>query len=299
VLLTLGCLLSLTGYLGRYYFLFEQIDSFRPQYLIVAAAGVVLAIMVRHWISVALLCLVCVLHASELLRFYFPSSVPPTASLRVMSVNLLASNRDSRALLMEIERINPDVMIFQEYTPYWHQVLSANLGDYAHRIDKVIDSPFGIAAYSRLAFYRQEVNYYNQRVSPAVDVQVRIEGQAVRIIGIHPVPPMTPSTYDRRNRYFDELVRQVGGAQIPVIVMGDFNATPWSFKFEQLLERGGLKSTRDGFGIHPTWPTGFWPLWTPIDHIVHNEALQRVYFDTGRSIGSDHKPVWADLSLKR
>lgn len=297
-LLTLACGLSLSGYLGRYYFLFEQIDSFRVQYFIVAVGGALLALLYRQWLLVAVLVTVAALHASELARFYrSPPATTQTADIRLMSVNLLASNRDSTLLLKEIKRVKPDVIVFQEYTPRWRQSLSAALTDYPHRLEEVIDTPFGIAAYSKLPYQRASIAYFNQRLSPAVDIQVAIGTQPLRILGVHPIPPMSAATYERRNRYFDDVIEQATDSQLPLIVTGDFNATPWSYHFTHLLQAAALISTRDGAGIHPTWPGGFWPLWTPIDHIIHNRYLQSVRFESGKRFGSDHTPVWADLAL--
>ncbi|MEM7256253.1 MAG: endonuclease/exonuclease/phosphatase family protein [Pseudomonadota bacterium] len=302
-LITLGCVASLAGYLGRYFFLFEQIDSFRVQYFMVAVLGVLLALYYRQWLIVVVLVGVSTLHASELARFYRPLPAADlqvdseSANIRVMSVNLLASNRDNTLLLAEIERINPDLIVFQEYTSWWHQALSVALVDYPHRLHKIINTPFGIAAYSRLPYQQQSIEYFNQKLSPAVDVRIDVDGLTVRVLGIHPVPPMSATTYSMRNRYYSDVAEQAANSNIALIVLGDFNATPWSYHFTRLLKRADLRSTRDGAGIHPTWPGSFWPLWTPIDHIIHNQRVRAVRFESGAGFGSDHKPVWADLSI--
>lgn len=290
--------LSLCGYLSRYFFLFEQIDSFRVQYFFIAAGSLLLACLLRQWFSVALLVLVSVLHASELSQFYQPAGVPQgKTDLRVLSVNLLASNRDAGDLLDEIKTIDPDVLILQEYSVRWHKILNNALEDYSHRLHEIINSPFGIAAYSKRPYLKKHVTYFNQALFPAVDVEIQVESATVRILGIHPIPPVSPVAYSMRNAYLHKVAEFAGGVDGALVVMGDFNTTPWSWYFSQLLKAGGLVSSRDGRGLHPTWPAGFWPLWTPIDHIVHNRKLQTVHFESGTSFGSDHFPVWADLTL--
>lgn len=297
-LLSVACLLSLLGYLGRYFFLFEQIDSFRAQYFIVSSAGLLLALSFRRWVSGLTLLCVCLLHGSELARFYLPASAPQsTPIVRVMSVNLLASNRVGVSLLDEIEKLNPDVIVFQEYTSRWHRILTSELTVYPYKVYEVIDSPFGIAAYSKIPFSYEKIDYFNQHLSPAVNILIDNGLQKMRILGIHPIPPMSSPTFAMRNQYFEDVLAEVSGVNEPLVVLGDFNATPWSFHFKKLLKQAGLKSTRDGFGLHPTWPAGFWPLWTPIDHILHNEKFELIHFDTGSHFGSDHIPVWADLAI--
>ena len=40
----------------------------------------------------------------------------------------------------------------------------------------------------------------------------------------------------------------------PLILMGDFNTTPWSLAFRRLIRQTGLRNAAAGFGYLATWP---------------------------------------------
>ena len=294
----IGCALSLLGYLGRYFFLFEQIDSFRVQAFVVCCAGLLLAAYTRQTVAGVAFLVIALLHASQLHSLFLPvRPVESNTTIRVMSSNLLASNRNHKALLSQINEVNPDVIVFQEYTNRWHQTLASNLAVFPNRKVQIIDSPFGIAVYSKHPFIDANVSYYSGASFPAIDVTVDLQPEPVRVLAVHPVPPMSAATFASRNQYLEAVGKDVRSANGPVIVAGDFNAVPWSWQLKDLLQQANLQNARDGFGLKPTWPGNFVPLWVPIDHILHSEHLSVVKFDVGESLGSDHKPVWAELAF--
>jgi endonuclease/exonuclease/phosphatase (EEP) superfamily protein YafD len=77
----------------------------------------------------------------------------------------------------------------------------------------------------------------------------------------------------------------------PVVLVGDFNATPWSASFRTLQRRGLLHDTLWGAGLQASWPEGWGPLSIPIDHVLHTADLGSVDRRTGPSFGSAHRPV--------
>jgi len=81
--------------------------------------------------------------------------------------------------------------------------------------------------------------------------------------------------------------------------MGDFNATPWTTHFSDMLKQGQFENTRAGFGPNLTWPSNMLALLIPIDHILVNEASHATDFGTVRLRGSDHYNVWAKLQISR
>ena len=84
----------------------------------------------------------------------------------------------------------------------------------------------------------------------------------------------------------------------PLVVLGDFNTTPWSYHFRELIINGQLLDGRRGLGILPTWPAKFFPLQIPIDHILLNDGARVVNMQTSTGLSSDHRTIWADLQLK-
>ena len=118
------------------------------------------------------------------------------------------------------------------------------------------------------------------------------------MIGSHPLPPVNPEYLRARNRQLDDLARFVSSQESHAkIVMMDMNATPWSYVFKDFLENSGLRDSRRGFGVQPTWPTWMPLLWIPIDHVFVSEGIKIVSRKIGPSLGSDHYPVTVDFTV--
>jgi len=78
---------------------------------------------------------------------YTPDNQPVT---RVMTSNLLASSQSYDEFIAFIQSKDPDVIVFQEYTGKWHDALSTALVQYRFKVTAPIETPFGIALYSKL-----------------------------------------------------------------------------------------------------------------------------------------------------
>jgi endonuclease/exonuclease/phosphatase (EEP) superfamily protein YafD len=90
------------------------------------------------------------------------------------------------------------------------------------------------------------------------------------------------------------LVQRLGA---PVLLLGDLNASPWSYPFRRLLEGSGLRDGSLGRGFQPTWPTGLWPLLIPLDHSLHSAGIGIQDRIVGPAVGSDHYPVIVDFTV--
>ena len=82
-----------------------------------------------------------------------------------------------------------------------------------------------------------------------------------------------------------------------MIVAGDFNATPWSPHFRDLLATTGLRDAGSGRGWLPTWPTWLGPAGIPIDHVLVKGPVTVAGLSLGPDVGSDYRPLVADLRV--
>src|SRR4051794_37761653 len=98
------------------------------------ATGVsgLLALLLRSWRMT-----LCALPLSIILLWptiasLLPKSPAPAAgpTLRIMSMNLMFSNRDASAILYQIHQAHPDVIAIQEYTQFADDLLQRELTDY-------------------------------------------------------------------------------------------------------------------------------------------------------------------------
>lgn len=113
----------------------------------------------------------------------------------------------------------------------------------------------------------------------------------IQIVAAHPVSPDSPAGMGDRNRLLATLDQGLD-ITAPFIVMGDFNASPWSRVF------GGAPGVRAGDPrFEMSFPAGMPPLGIPIDHIMSGGGLALTDYQVGPDIGSDHLPLLATFAL--
>ena len=134
---------------------------------------------------------------------------------------------------------------------------------------------------------------------PYLAATLAVEGRTLDVVGVHPSSPSPsqPGDTRRRNSELDHIAEVVKNNDAAVIVAGDFNTTPWSPHFGDLLAAAGLRNAAEGKGYIPTWPTWFWPARIPIDHVLLKGPIAVTTVRRGPTVGSDHFPIIADLRL--
>lgn len=125
--------------------------------------------------------------------------------------------------------------------------------------------------------------------------------EPVSIYAYHAQVPLGGKAAARRDaemRMMSEFVRDAKDANI--ILMGDWNLTPWSPLFKDVLATSGL--TYQNYGLIPrtTWPSfNFLPfLMIPIDHILFSRSLILKDIERGPSNGSDHHSLIARFYVR-
>ncbi|MCC5828291.1 MAG: endonuclease/exonuclease/phosphatase family protein [Phycisphaeraceae bacterium] len=126
------------------------------------------------------------------------------------------------------------------------------------------------------------------------------DGRKVFISVVRPPSPRTPQTW-RANWIGVEKAGQTYREQsekYPVIVIGDFNATPTSRSGRTFARGSQLRRV----GTHP-WNAGSWPsilprwLSLPLDQVWVDHTIGIQDFRIGPPVGSDHRPVLVDVVL--
>ena len=125
----------------------------------------------------------------------------------------------------------------------------------------------------------------------AVAVEVTLGSERIVVLGVHPPSPTNGSRATHRDRILTDAGDWIASMDVPVLVVGDFNATPWSHSVGTLRLRGRLIDTLDGAGLQPTWPSGWGPAMIAIDNAFHTTDMVTVARSTGPALGSAHLPL--------
>lgn len=250
------------------------------------------------------------------LRF---GSSPVGEPIRVLTCNVQRFKPDFDSLLAEIVATDCDLVVLQEAKGDKPQSL-LDAFDGWHVVSTF---EFWIASRDPVVLLsRCQSQVFNRESAIAVEVQA--ETGSFVLVDVHLVTArhglllLKPSTrseestgkfrkYQKNRAAEAEEVRkfidQVESGK-PTIVAGDLNLPASSYLFRRV--RGdftdafaaagwgyGQTAPNDGAGRLPAgWP------WIRVDHILTNDFWHVESCQTGKSNGSDHKCVWADLILR-
>jgi endonuclease/exonuclease/phosphatase (EEP) superfamily protein YafD len=292
----LSIALTLVGFAAGRTWPAELTTHFRVQYLAgQLIIGVALAALgYRRWLAALLPA--ALLNALLIGPYLLPQTQALGAgpALRLMTVNLAARNRSFDGLLNMVARENPDVILLLEYTPWAQAALQPLHATYRYSTESVQADPFGIALFSREPL--AQVRSFALGETMAVDARFDGPGGPVRLLGVHLLPPTTAAWFHERNAQLDRLAAIARGRQEPIVVLGDFNLSPYSPFFGDWLDAAHLEDTLAGRGLDFSWPSFFPPLGVPIDHCIVSPEFAVLARRRLEDFGSDHLPLLIELS---
>jgi endonuclease/exonuclease/phosphatase (EEP) superfamily protein YafD len=130
---------------------------------------------------------------------------------------------------------------------------------------------------------------------PRIEAELALDARRhVKLTALHPMPPLSPHFHATRDQALRDLARSDNALDMPSILAGDLNATPWSTALSGLDALGWRRAT----GLRPTWPaSGQGLLGIPIDHVLASRHWRVEGSSIGPDIGSDHRPTLVRLVL--
>ena len=272
----------------------DLFTHFRIQLLAGQVVLVCLLCLKRSFVLGALIAAFASANAYSLGAYLLPAAAAEGPSaVTILTANVLGRNREFGGLLDSIERTMPDVIVIQEYRPHSAKALAPLAKTHPYSLEIPRDDNFGIALFSRHRLIEaKEVDLLG---ASAVDVRLVIEGKAFRLVGVHLSTPVTRDMTALRQAQLEAIAGLIENAREPIVVVGDFNLTPYSPYFGRFLEQTGLRDALAGNGPSITWPTFFPILGIPIDHCLVSAEWDVVGYERSPAFGSDHYPITVSL----
>jgi len=298
----LGLIASLAGLttpvLARAWFAFDMLSHFELHYAIGALAfaiGLVLPVW-RFRIALAL-CLLGVAAIGGWTHWKSDMAMAtiratPTGGdvIRVMTFNTWLRNSDWRSVIAEIEQQDPDIVTLMEFGGEKSPALEALKKRYPYTVECLASRFCHMALFSRFPINNSRVRT-SWEGPPVLWALVDTGKVKLNVFGVH---TLRAPHYRAQMKQIVALARLVRRTEGPKLVMGDFNATP----FSRVLKTFGARSHLDRLTWLPSWPSYIGLPQLAIDHIFVSPGIAA---DTpeaiGRSAGSDHYPVIMDLRL--
>lgn len=226
--------------------------------------------------------------------------------LRVTAANVLIGNPPD---VKWLESCDADIVGFLEFSSPWLQaVQSTRETDGSPRWPYAAGLPDdrsagGIGLFSRYPLRDVHVEFApTGGVFRFVEATVETPDGDVRVLLVHPPPPVSGRLVSIRDAEIAWLAGRCAERDVPTIVMGDFNETPFGKPLKEFVTRTGYASSRRVAGYAPSWTTTLFgvrlphAIGVPIDHLFVSKHFATQSFRAGPDVGSDHLPIRVELS---
>ncbi len=239
------------------------------------------------------------LHRPEVVQAESNQSI---ATLSILTANVLMTNHNAQTLIDMVRRYRPDILVTLESDKWWEAQLDTLSDDYPHSIRCPLDNLYGMHVFSRLPLHDAETRFLVDPEAPSMHAAAELaNGARVRVHFLHPEPPSPSENASSRERDAELVVvaRSVADSRDPIIVTGDLNDVAWSRTTRLFRKISGLLDPRVGRGMfntfHADYPFARWPL----DHLFHSRHFRLRRLLRLPHIGSDHFPLFTELSFHR
>lgn len=297
----LGLLLGLLGLgasrLGQLWVPFDVFAQFTLQFGVVALGFLVGCLMPRAKLLAAFVVIVVGIvaigawpHVASREARVLSALQPGERALRVASFNTLWVNQNADAVRAEIERLDADVITLIEMGPAKRRIMDELRARYPFQFDCYGLDYCNSVVLSKLPFSDTEArgrwdgpSYIRVRLGP--------EAGGLTVFGVHTIRFPHARAQFRQALELASLIERTPG---PQLVMGDFNATPFSRILEVLQD--GANLTR--FTNLPSWPSQAGLPQIAIDHIFASPGIRLLESEQiGEAAGSDHYPVTVRIAV--
>lgn len=305
---------------GRFIVEIELYSHFQPPLLAACIGAMALALMLRQWaLAAGSLLLVLALGWSTAPYLLPPAALPPQPGpqpLRMLWANLQNWTTSGEALDEVLEDAQADIVMLTELSARHVRSVERARARWPYRTRFPQGSAFDLLMLSRWEPRELRIHQPLGDQFPIFDALVcpgaALGGWAeacVAIVSLHAVRPELPGGFigiepARRDTMLmaaTAVARQRVAEKHRVVLVGDFNTTPWSASFRRVLQDSGLRDSATEPSERPHWtrPTWFsrWPgIGLPIDHVLLSPTWRIHERRLGPFFGSDHRPVVIVLS---
>jgi endonuclease/exonuclease/phosphatase (EEP) superfamily protein YafD len=234
--------------------------------------------------------------------------------LRVANVNIWWDRKDLDAVVDYLSRESPDIVGLVEVTPQYKPMLAPLQALYPYSVDCVGQDPVcQTVLLSKQPLRRSYAGPVGPSMTYVSEGELDWQGRSVTVTVTHlavpsvypdrppgqPEPPMLPGTAELWQSQQAAALAAHLNAPAPVdrILLGDFNSVPWNPLQRAFRAATGLENRGHWAPDWPSWHPFFARI--PIDPVFTGGALALRSLKAGPDIGSDHRPIMAEIGLKQ
>jgi endonuclease/exonuclease/phosphatase (EEP) superfamily protein YafD len=311
-------LATFLGFASPLWWILVMLEHPRPQYALVLVIATIVGLLVpkrrtaKMWSLIWLipLCINLGLIAPVFVASSHNQSNSTNDTLKILHATLDRTNPEQVGQVIEyLEGQQVDLVSLIEVTPEYLTQLQFGLKNYLILTAKPKSNTHGSAWLAstklspKIEFRDSEVIHLpatNDR--PLLKITMSLGGKEIVLVSFQAIRPRDRHTVAYQKLEFAALVdwslQFLKSPNQELVAIGDYNSTPWYSLFRQMLSDSGLVNSQSGFGLQPTWHASFPSiLQLPIDHCLHSPGIHVIRRYIGHHIGSDHLPLFVELSL--
>ncbi|PZQ47389.1 MAG: hypothetical protein DI551_03590 [Micavibrio aeruginosavorus] len=297
------------GLLAKHHWLFDLLSNFKPQYFV---GSLILTAICLFYRQMSLAALMFVLGISLFVEIQSvnsrPFAKPPELkpNFTVVQYNKHFANHDYKTIKPWIEEQDADVVLINE--SLWdsiEDIKSDFKQEFPYKFPYNRLERFGdIFVLSKWPMLVTPLEMpFDDQIFYASKIVIRKNDlRQVVIYAYHAMTPVGRNDFQRRNYELGTLADIVNAqGRKTVIMMGDWNMTPYSPQFKQILKTTGLNYQNYDLFPQTTWPSfnffGF--LKIPIDQIIYSNRLDLISIKSGPASHSDHNSLVAKFHVPK
>jgi len=293
---------SAVGLLFPAWWVSDLLTQPRPHYLLaLLALTPFLLRQYRKWGALVLAPML--LNLAMLLPEIQPQAKPPRLAEKLFTVAHVNVDRESdghERTFAYLRSLSIDLISLQEVTPEFADSLADRLPEYDPVIVHPLTNSHGSALLIRRSAPISEltasiIHLPANSPRPLIEASFICHGHRLSFLNLHATRPYGAEQFAFQSLEFEatscwSLEKQK--ADVAVVILGDFNATPWSPRLQALRQRGDLEKAAPKFGYIPTWPATLpWSFGLPIDLCLTSKDIYACEARGGPRIESDHRPI--------
>ena len=270
---------------GCFFILFLYLGSLSKKFLIWSIIALMFAVIN----------LVC-------MRDYFGNTQISKAenTLKIALFNVLTKNKKYSELKQQVNEQKPDIIILQEVDDIWLENIQELKNDYPYFLEHSRLDNFGIALYSKIPLIEPKIEDWTDNEVPVITAEIKLYGKVLKIYGVHTLPPTGSEYFKVRNEMLAKIIELSNDSNVhKFIFAGDLNTTVYSVSYKKYITSSNLKDAQIlAKTMKGTWNAKHFPfLRIPLEHVLISPGLKVQAFEVGKNFGSDHLPVFVDLSF--
>lgn len=297
----LGLFLGLGGLigsrLGQLWIAFDVFSQFSLQFAVITAAFFIGLLLPRARLLGAFLVIIIGLlgvgiwpHLASRAPMTLGVALPGETVLKVASFNTLWENQQVDAVIAEILRLDADVISLIEMAPNKHRIIAAVKDRYPYHTD-CYDLEFcNFVIFSKLPIVESSARALWDG-PPFIRAKLGPEAGGLTVLGVHTIRFPHSRAQFRQITEMGKVVEKLPGRKL---VLGDFNATPFSRIMQSIEDRANLRRLTS----LPSWPTLAGLPQIAIDHILVSPGIKVIESQQiGEPAGSDHYPISLKIAV--